>query len=200
MISGPPNPGLPLAFGAPPLSATGVLGGAGEAITVEMRHGRMYAMSLAGLGASAALLVMFGLIAASTSSDLSTVTAVLSFFGLLLVTTLAVAVYYKADCTLIVDSGGVRLLRAGRTVRDIPWADISRFRFGAVSGIRPFVDRSTLFWVHARGRYRGLSILESAYRIPSGSLWNAALLTAELAQARGIPVVRKDGLIRDFGP
>ncbi len=156
-------------------------------------------MSLVALGAAAALLLLVG-VAASNSSDLPTALGVLSFCGVLLVVGLVTALYYKADRALVVDSAGVKLLRAGRIVRDIPWAGIARFRFGAVPGVGSPAAQSTLFWVHGQGSSRGLSILESYYRVPSGSLWNASLATAKMAEARGIPVVRKDGVIRVFGP
>ena len=119
----------------------------------------------------------------------------------ILLGSIVTALYLRADRTLIVDSHGVRLLRSGKSARDIPWENMARFRYGmATMGRRTATVQVPLFWVHVKNRYRGLSIVESYYNVPPWSIWYASLLVADMARARGIPVVQKNGLIRDFGP
>lgn len=173
-------------------------GGADGTVTVVLRPGRLYWMALALPVVTACGLVLS--LVAPYYADLATFVGLVTFFTVLLVLGIVTALYFKADRALVVDSRGVRLLRAGRVVNDVPWANVARFRFGVVPGGKPPATQMTLFWVHVNGRYRGLSVLENYYNIPYGALWTASLITAEMAQARGIPVVRKDGLIRDFGP
>lgn len=192
---GEPPPGLPVSISvSPPSHATSQPAN----FTLTLHPGRNYRLCLYGSLPASLLFLILWLIG---PIDFVTRLGGVAFAGLVLVGSVAAVLYLRADRTLIVDSYGVRLLRSGKTLRSFPWEDVARVRYGITgygSGASP--TPVSLLWIHGRQGHRGLSIVESYWNVPPGSIWNASIFAAELAEARGVPVVRKDGLIRDFGP
>lgn len=165
---------------------------------LTLHPGTNYRLCVYGLLPAA---VVFWLLWLIGPMDLVTRLGGAAFASLVLVGSVIIVLYFKADRTLIVDAHGVRLMRSKKTMRYFVWEEVARVRYGIVTlGRGARTAQVPLLWIHGKQGYRGLSILENYYNVPPGSVWNASMFAAELAGARGIPVVRKDGLIRDFGP
>lgn len=124
--------------------------------------------------------------------DTATEIGGIALSAVLLVASLANLFFWKTDRALIVDLRGVRLTRSGKTVRDIPWQDMTLVHYGMITmykGNR--TAKVPLLHVYGNAG-RPIRILETAYTAPRWSILNAATAIAKIAESRSIRVVQKD--------
>ncbi len=172
--------------------------------SLTLRPGRYF--RLACLGPPVALLALlvgvYGALAVRNAfANTGTQVFYFGFTGIGLAAMLANVLYWRSVRLPEIDSRGVRWKRSGRLVREIPWPDVARVRYGMVTMSRGSrTIQVPHLWVHATRSRRGIYVLESGYTVPPGSLLTATQVAIQMANERGIPVIHKDGLIRDFGP
>ena len=119
-------------------------------------------------------------------------------FGSFALLGLAGILYFRPGRTFEADSLGIRLRRGNHLIRDVSWSDVRRFRYGI--RVIPTVGYGTrpgaFLTVSRQGLHRGFDFDTEDYALSQfrlvGDLSAFAARAATFAQARGVPIERRD--------
>lgn len=162
----------------------------GETFSLSLRPGASYRLSLI-----VPPVTLFMMLAAVLSGlDYESKIGIILFSLILLGAAIANVVNQKAERILVADSGGVRLSKGGKIVREIPWQQVRLVHYGSITVYKGSkAAKVPLLQVFGKGPRPVINILETGYRVPRGSVQNAAEAISRLAQINNVKVVQKDG-------